>query len=51
MSPIFLILLIIAMLCFLATAFGFGNNKVNLLAFGLFCWVLVDVIQLLQRLL
>lgn len=51
MSVIFLILLILAMLCFLATAFGVVRNQVSVLAAGLACWVLVDLIQLLQRLL
>lgn len=46
MAVLFLILMILAVVCFLATAFGIAGRRVNLLALGLFFWVLVDLIRL-----
>lgn len=59
MDVIFLILLVIGAVCFVAAAFlGWGWRSAdgtaaprrmgwsNLVAFGLFCWILVDLIKL-----
>ena len=45
MDTVILILLIAAFLCFVATAFGFGSSRINLLAAGLACWVLTALIR------
>lgn len=55
MVVIFLLLLIGAAICFALAAFnvalGDRGRGVNLVALGLLLWVLVDVIQQLQRVL
>jgi hypothetical protein len=38
-KPLDLILLIVGLICFLASAFGVPS-KVNLMALGLACWIL-----------
>jgi hypothetical protein len=46
---LFLILLILGAVCFLAAAFGWRTANPaswpNLVALGLFCWILVDLIK------
>lgn len=39
-----LILWIVAAVCFALAAFGVVAGKVNLIALGLFCWVLTNLI-------
>jgi hypothetical protein len=48
MNVLVLILLIVAALLFLAAAGGIGG-KYNLVALGLFAWVLVPLCQLINR--
>lgn len=43
MTPDF-ILLVIAAICFAAAALGVASPRVNLVAAGLFCWVLSAII-------
>lgn len=51
MTVLYFILTLLAVVCFIATAFGVvAVRRINLLALGLFFWVLVDFIQLLQKL-
>jgi multisubunit Na+/H+ antiporter MnhG subunit len=45
---IYLILLILAAVCFALAAFSAAVTRVNLVAAGLFCWVLVPLIQHIQ---
>lgn len=39
-----LILYIVAAVCFVLAAFGVGPGKPNLVALGLFAWVLTNII-------
>jgi len=39
-----LVLLVVAAVCFALAAFGVTANRVNLVAAGLFCWVLTQII-------
>ena len=39
-----LILLILAAVCFGLAAFGVGGGRVNLIALGLFAWVLTAIL-------
>lgn len=48
MDVLFLILLVLAAACFGAAAAGRAGGRVNLVALGLFLWVLVPLIQAVQ---
>lgn len=48
MTILFLILLVLAAASFVAAAVGVGG-RVNLLALGLFFWVLVPLLQLITK--
>lgn len=50
MTVVFLLLLVVAAVLFALAAFGVGVRKVNLISLGLFSWVLVPLIQTLQKL-
>jgi hypothetical protein len=45
MELLIIILLIVALACFIAAAFGAVVARVNLVAFGLACWVLTVLID------
>jgi len=47
MIALFLLLYILAAVCFVLSAFAASVRRVNLLALGLFFWVLVPLIQTL----
>lgn len=49
MTTLYLLLLLLAAVFFALSAFGVSAQKVNLLALGLFCWVLVPLLQTLQK--
>jgi hypothetical protein len=53
MVVLYILLLVGAAVCFVLAAFGFraGNARrtVDLIALGLFLWVLVGLIQMIQR--
>jgi hypothetical protein len=44
MATVYLILFILSAVCFLAAAANVASTRVNLVAAGLFCWVLVSLI-------
>lgn len=48
MAVLFLILLLLAAVCFVVGAAGVAVQRVNVLALGLFFWVLVPLIQAIQ---
>lgn len=52
MTALYLILLVLAVACFAAAAFGRGrfDSKVTLLPLGLFFWALVPLLQILKTL-
>lgn len=50
MTVIYVLLLVAALICFILAAFNVAVGKVQLLALGLACWVLVSLIQMLHRL-
>lgn len=50
MTVLYLLLLVLAAVLFVLHAVGVDTPKVNLLALGLFCWVLVPLIQTVDRL-
>ncbi len=52
MTALYLILLVLAAACFVATAFGRGrfDTTITLLPLGLFLWVLVPLIQTVKAL-
>lgn len=39
-----LVLIVIGLICFAAAAFGVSAGRVNLVAAGLFCWLLTNLI-------
>lgn len=45
MDLLFLILLIVAFVCFVLTALGIAVARINLVGLGLACWVLVSLIK------
>lgn len=45
MTALFILLLILAAACFIAAALGATLRRVNLMALGLFLWVLVPLIK------
>lgn len=47
MSTLAVILLVAALICFLLAAFGVGAPRFNLLAAGLTCWVLAELLPAL----
>jgi hypothetical protein len=49
MIALYLILFVIAAVLFALAAFGVPVGRLNLVAAGLFCWVLVSVIQQFQK--
>jgi len=50
MTVLYLILLIAAALLFVLAAFSVDVRRLNLVALGLFCWVLVPLIQTVDKL-
>lgn len=48
MNVIYLILLLLATVCFLAAASNRVTSRVNLVALGLLCWVAVPLLQTIQ---
>lgn len=50
MAVLFLILLLLAAVCFVVAASGRAVAKLNLVALGLFFWVLVSLIGAIQAL-
>lgn len=48
MTTLYLILLLLSTVFFALSAFGVVVSKVNLMALGLFCWVLVPLIQTIK---
>lgn len=48
MTVVYLLLLIVAAVCFLASAFGGTLHRVNLVALGLFLWVMVPLLVTLR---
>lgn len=50
MNVLYLILLILALACFVASAARVASARVNLMAAGLALWVLVPVIQVARNL-
>jgi hypothetical protein len=50
MVVVFLILLLLALVCFLVAASGRASARVNLVALGLAFWVAVPLIQTIQAL-
>jgi hypothetical protein len=50
MAVLFLILLLLAVVCFAVAASGRASARVNLVALGLFFWALVPLIQAVQAL-
>lgn len=44
MAALTMILLVAALICFLLTAFGVGVSRINLLAVGLACWVVAELL-------
>jgi len=48
MDVLDLLLLILAAICFVAYAFGMRHKAVDILALGLFFWVMVPLINVLQ---
>jgi len=49
-NVIIVLLLLLAAIFFALTAFGIASSRVNLLALGLFCWVLVPLILAVKTL-
>lgn len=47
MSGVYFVLLLLAFICFVLAAFGVGA-RINLLAVGLACWVLVSLLSVGQ---
>ena len=45
MTLLIVILLIVALACFIAAALGAAVQRLNLVAFGLACWVLTVLIK------
>lgn len=50
MNVIVFVLLLIGAVLFALTAFGVASARINLLAAGLFCWILVPLIAAVQAL-
>ena len=50
MVVLYLLLLLVAAVCFGLAAFNFSHRRLNLLALGLLAWVLVPLLQTLVRL-
>ena len=50
MTVLYLILLIAAGILFLLAAFSVDVRRLNLVALGLFCWVLVPLLQTMKQL-
>lgn len=50
MNVVYLILLILAAACFVASAARVASTRVNLMALGLALWVLVPIIQVARNL-
>lgn len=50
MLALYLILYVVALVCFLMAAFGVAASRVNLIGLGLAFMVLVPIIQLAQKL-
>lgn len=49
MDVIYLLLFVVAAVCFSLAAYGVTVNRVNLVALGLLSWVLVPLLQVLQH--
>ena len=49
MTPLYLVLLAAAAVCFLLAAVGVAAPRLNLLAFGLLCLTLVPLIQTMKE--
>lgn len=49
MIVFYLLLYVVAAVLFALAAFGVAVRRVNLVALALFCWVLVPLIQTLNR--
>lgn len=49
MNVLYLLLLLLAAVCFLLSALGVRTPRVNFLTLGLFFWVLVPLINHLER--
>lgn len=49
MTVVYLLLLVVAAVLFALAASNRISSRVNLVAAGLFCWVLVAVLQMVQR--
>ena len=47
MSGVYFVLLVIGFVCFVLAAFGVGA-RINLLAVGLACWILVSLLSVGQ---
>lgn len=45
MIGVYLLLLILAALCFFVAALGVGSGRINLVALGLFFWVLTLLVK------
>lgn len=50
MTVLYFVLLLLALVCFVAAAVGVRSPRVELLALGLALWVAVPFLQALQRL-
>lgn len=50
MTALYLILFLLAAVFFVLSAFNVSARNLNLTALGLFCWVLVPLLQTLQKL-
>jgi hypothetical protein len=47
---LYFVLLLLSAVCFVLSALGFSHRKLNFFALGLFFWVMVPLLQTLQRL-
>lgn len=50
MTVIYLILYLLAAVFFILAAFGVPVRRLNLIALGLFCWVLVPLLSTITKL-
>lgn len=50
MTALYLVLFVAALVCFVLAAFDVAVRRLNLVALGLALWMLVAVLQTLQRL-
>lgn len=50
MTTLYMVLYLLAAVCFLLTALGVAVQRINVLALGLFFWVLVPLIMSLKAL-